>query len=69
LAVFVNKEHKMFEACKRQEDFNSNINLKSSLLSSTIHNCIAMHGTKKSKELVRELHTELLVVAAVVDCV
>jgi len=41
-----NYEHKMFETCRRQEELNLNINLKSAFCWLTLNNCITMHGTK-----------------------
>ena len=43
------EERKIFETCRRQEELKLSINLKSEFCRLTLHNCIAMHGTKRIK--------------------
>jgi len=35
----------VLDTCRRQEELNEYINLKSAFCWLTLHNCIAMHGT------------------------
>jgi hypothetical protein len=45
-SFFRDEDHKFFETCIRQEELNSNINLKSTFCWLTLHNCITVHNTK-----------------------
>ena len=42
-------ERKIFETCRRQEEVNYNINLKSAFCWLTLRNCFTMHETKNIK--------------------